>query len=96
MIDYEIYFCGGLKYEMNKDWSEKNKRIQILIGKESTYKEGINLLIDFRQELFEQITKIVNTYPEEAFYQMPYANANGYHNKTLSYSIGISSGLRIL
>ncbi len=72
---------------MNKDWSEKNKRIQILIGKESTYKEGINLLIDFRQELFEQITKIVNTYPEEAFYQMPYANANGYHNKTLSYSI---------
>ncbi|NLU51616.1 MAG: phage head-tail adapter protein [Clostridiaceae bacterium] len=72
---------------MDKGWSEKNKRIQILLGKETTYKEGIELLIAFRQEMFEQISQIVNGYPVEAFYQMPFANANGYHNKTLSYSI---------
>lgn len=72
---------------MNKDWSEKNKQMQVLIGKENTYKEGIKLLIDFRQELFDQITNIVNGYPDEAFYQMPYPNVNGYHSKTLSYSI---------
>ena len=48
---------------MNKDWSEKNKTIQQMIGKETTYKEGINLLIEFRSELFEQITQIVNGFP---------------------------------
>lgn len=72
---------------MNKDWSEKNKQIQKLLGKEATYKDGIHLLIEFRNELFEQITSIVNGYPKEAFYQMPFAGADGYHSKTLAYSI---------
>lgn len=72
---------------MNKEWSEKNKSIQILLAKEATYKEGIESLIKFRKELFEQISQIVNGYPAEAFYQMPYANTKGYHSKTLSYSI---------
>lgn len=72
---------------MNKDWSEKNKQIQALIGKKDTYKDGIKLLTEFRQEMFEQIKYIVNGFPEKAFYQMPYANAKGYHSKTLAYSI---------
>lgn len=72
---------------MNKDWAEKNKQIQVLLGEKSTYKEGIQLLIEFRQELFWQVTYIVNGFPREAFYQMPYANAKGYHSKTLAYSI---------
>jgi len=72
---------------MNKEWSEMNKKIQALLGKEATYKDGIELLIKLRNDLFEQITQIVNGYPLQAFYQMPYANADGYHSKTLSYSI---------
>ena len=72
---------------MNKDWLEKNKQIQMLLGKKTTYKEGIKLLIEFRQELFQQITYIVNGFPKEAFYQMPYGGAKGYHSKTLAYSI---------
>jgi len=72
---------------MNTEWSEKNKRIQVLLGKETTYKDGIELLIEFRNEMFEQISQIVNGYPAEAYYQMPFANANGYHSKTLAYSI---------
>ena len=72
---------------MNKDWSEKNKTIQKLLGKETTYKAGIKLLIEFRSELFEQITQIVNGFPREAFDQVPFAGANGYHSKTLAYSI---------
>src|SRR5690606_34797584 len=72
---------------MNKEWSEKNRQIQILLGKETTYKEGIKLLIELRKELFKQVSQIVNGYPVEAFYQMPFANAKGYHSKTLSYSI---------
>ena len=72
---------------MDRGWSEKNKQVQTLLGRESTYKEGIALLIAFRKEMFGQITQIVNGYPEEAFWQMPYANADGYHSKTQAYSI---------
>jgi len=72
---------------MDREWSEKNKEIQRLLGKESTYKDGIQKLIGFRDELFSQITQIVDTFPEYAFWQMPYAGADGYHSKTLSYSI---------
>ena len=72
---------------MRTEWSDRNKTIQKLLGKEDTYKEGIDLLIEFRRELFEQITQIVNGFPREAFYQMPFAGANGYHSKTLAYSI---------
>ena len=72
---------------MNKEWSDRNKTIQKLLGKETTYKEGIDLLIEFRSHLFEQITQIVNGYPREAFYKMPFAGVDGYHSKTLAYSI---------
>ena len=72
---------------MDKNWSEKNKDIQVLLGKESTYKEAIDKLTGFRKELFGQITQIVATYPEKAFSLQPFAGADGYHSKTLAYSI---------
>ena len=72
---------------MNKEWSEKNKKMQSLIGKEATFREGIDILIELREDLFRQITSIVNTYPPEAFCQMPFAKAEGYHSKTLAYSM---------
>ena len=72
---------------MDKDWSEKNKEIQKLLSKEATFGESIRKLIEFRKELFQQITWIVEGYPEGAFYQMPFADAKGYHSKTLAYSI---------
>ena len=72
---------------MNKEWSEKNKKMQSLIGKEATFREGIDVLFELRSDLFKEITEIVNTYPEEAFSQMPFAKAEGYHSKTLAYSM---------
>ncbi len=72
---------------MNKDWSEKNRKMQSLIGKGASFREGIDVLIDLRSDLFGQITSIVNTYPAEAFSQMPFAGAEGYHSKTLAYSM---------
>ena len=72
---------------MNKDWSEKNKEIQKLLSKEATFSDAIEKLIEFRNELFQHITWIVEGYPKEAFYQQPFAGTNGYHSKTLAYSI---------
>ena len=72
---------------MNKDWAEKNKRMQSLIGKEAGFREGLDVLFDLRDDLFGQISSVVETYPAEAFYQMPFAGAEGYHSKTLAYSM---------
>ena len=60
---------------MNKTWSDMNKEMQTLLSREVTFKEGIVKLIELRDSLFEQLTQIVTTYPEEAFYQMPFAGA---------------------
>ena len=72
---------------MNREWSEKNKAMQALIGKEASFRDGIRTLIDLRSDVFGQISSIVNTYPAEAFCQMPFAGAEGYHSKTLAYSM---------
>ncbi|MCR4690716.1 MAG: DUF3795 domain-containing protein [Lachnospiraceae bacterium] len=58
---------------MDKDWSEKNKEIQKILSKEASFGEAIEKLIAFREELFQQITRIVEGYPEEAFYQLPFS-----------------------
>ncbi len=72
---------------MDKSWSEKNKRVQALLSKKDTFAEGIRELTAFRHELFEQVTQIMTAYPAEAFWQMPFAGAEGYHSKTLAYSV---------
>ena len=72
---------------MNKNWSDMNKEMQAMIAKKATFKDGMEKLLALRKSLFEQITQIVNTFPAEAFYQMPFAGAEGYHSKTLAYSI---------
>ena len=72
---------------MDKGWSEKNKEVQKLLAKEATFEEAIQKLVIFRAEMFEQITQIVNGYPEKAFSELPFAGADGYHSKTLTYSI---------
>ena len=72
---------------MDKDLSDKNKEFQKLITKEATFKDGIKVLLELRDSLFEQITQIVNGYPKDAFWIIPFAGAEGYHSKTLAYSI---------
>lgn len=72
---------------MNKEWSVKNSEFQKLIKSRATYKDGIKKLTELRAELFGQVMQIADTYPPEAFYQMPFAGAEGYHSKTLAYSI---------
>ena len=72
---------------MDRNWSEMNKEMQAFLSKKATFREGIEKLLELRKSLFEQITQIVDTFPEEAFYQMPFAGVEGYHSKTLAYTI---------
>lgn len=72
---------------MDRNWSEMNKEMQALLSKEATFGQGIDKLLELRESLFGQITQIVTGFPEEAFSRMPFAGAEGYHSKTLAYSI---------
>lgn len=72
---------------MDKGWSDKLKEVKALLSKEATFREGVDKLIAFREEMFAQITQIVTNYPAEAFCRAPFAGADGYHSKTLGYSI---------
>ena len=43
------------EYHINRDWSQKNKEIQVLLGKELTYKEGIQTLFGRESTYREEI-----------------------------------------
>lgn len=72
---------------MNKEWSELNKRMQSQIGKKDTYKEGVDTLFELRNQLMETLTSLYDELSREEFNEIPFINADGYHSKTIAYSI---------
>ena len=72
---------------MNKEWSELNKTMQTLIKKGATYEEGIGTLIDLRNRLMETLISFKKELGREDFNAIPFINADGYHSKTIVYSI---------
>lgn len=72
---------------MNKAWSELNKIMQMQIKKKDTYKAGIDTLFDLRNQLMETLKSYNEELHREDFDAIPFINADGYHNKTIAYSI---------
>ena len=72
---------------MNKVWSELNKTMQTQIKKKDTYKAGIDTLIHLRNQLMETLTSFSEKLSREDFDAIPFINADGYHSKTIAYSI---------
>ena len=72
---------------MNKEWSELNKHMQEKLRKEQTYREGIETLLVLRGKMMAEMFRMKRELSEEEFSRMPFPNANGYHNKTIAYSI---------
>ncbi|MEG0330511.1 MAG: hypothetical protein RR624_08800 [Longicatena sp.] len=72
---------------LNKEWSEANKLIQIQIKKEATFNEGIATLLKLRETLFNELLRFKNELTREEYNLIPFINADGYHNKTIAYSI---------
>lgn len=72
---------------MNKEWSELNKKMQTEFRKEISFASGINTLLELRSILFETVRSFFEILSNEDFSAMPYLNADGYHNKTVAYSI---------
>lgn len=71
---------------MNKAWSEQNKEMQLLLKKE-TLSEGIAALMKLRQSLTDEVLSWKNTLSKEDFCAIPFINAQGYHSKTIAYSL---------
>ena len=72
---------------MNKEWSELNKQMQEQLKHKDTFESGIVTLLELRNSLFKSLSELKAALSNEQFSEMPFANAKGYHNKTIAYSI---------
>ena len=72
---------------MNKEWSELNKVMQTQIKKKDTYEMGIDTLLDLRNQLIKTVASFKDELSREEFNAIPFINADGYHSKTIAYSI---------
>ena len=72
---------------MNKEWSEQNKRMQMLIKKADTFDQGKDVLFGLRNDLMDTLLSFKKELNREDFDAMPFMNADGYHSKNIAYSI---------
>ena len=72
---------------MNKSWSELNRKMQIQLKKEATFADGIETLFELRKELMQVADGFFRGFSREEFCAMPFINAEGYHSKTVAYSL---------
>ena len=72
---------------MNKSWSELNKKMQIQLKKEATFADGIETLFELRKELMQAADGFFRDFSRVELCTMPFINAEGYHSKTIAYSL---------
>ena len=72
---------------MNKKWAELNKTLQSQLKKEETFADGVQTVLRLRQELFDVLCQLKSELTRKEFNDSPYWNAEGYHSKTIAYSI---------
>ncbi len=64
-----------------------NRQVQLLLKKESSLSEGINTLLTLRQTLLDEMISHKDRLSREDFSAMPFPKADGYHSKTVAYSL---------
>lgn len=72
---------------MNKSWSELNRKMQIQLKKEATFSDGIETLFELRKELMQAADGFFRDFSREEFCAIPFLNAEGYHSKSVAYSL---------
>ena len=72
---------------MNKSWSELNRKMQIQLKKEATFSDGIETLFELRKELMQAADGFFRDFSREEFCAISFINAEGYHSKTVAYSL---------
>lgn len=64
-----------------------NRAMQAQIKKRDTYKAGMDTLFQLRNQLLQTLLSFQEDYRREDFDAIPFINADGYHKKTLAWSI---------
>lgn len=72
---------------MNREWSELNSKMQLDLKKRETFSEGIETLLWLRKELFDEILRLFSELSPDEMCTAPFLGANGYHSKTVAYSL---------
>lgn len=72
---------------MNKEWAELNRTMQLQLKQKDTYEEAKATLFYLRNELMNTLLSLYNELNRDEFDSIPFINANGYHSKTIAYSI---------
>ena len=72
---------------MNKEWSELCKTMKEQIKKKETFHEGIDTLLALRGKLADELYQLKTELERKEFNAIPFMNADGYHSKTIAYSI---------
>ena len=72
---------------MNKEWSELNKTMQAQLRKKDTFQAGLETLFALRGQLMDTMLSFRDTLRPEDFSAIPFINADGYHSKTIAYSL---------
>ena len=72
---------------MNKLWSELNRTMQTQIKQRYSYKADIDTLFSLRNQLMKTLASFYEKLSREDFNSIPFINADGYHCKTIAYSI---------
>ena len=71
---------------MHTEWSKQNKKMQSLL-KKATFAQGIGELIALRETLMGEMRSWRTVLSEADYSEIPFINAEGYHSKTVAYSI---------
>ena len=88
VLCYDSIDIIGIKVnDMDKGWSELNKLMQSQIKKNDTYIDGIGTLLLLRRQLMDTIISFKNDLSREDLDAIPFINADGYHSKTIVYSL---------
>lgn len=72
---------------MNKEWSELNRTMQAQLKKKDTYQAGLDTLFELRNQLLQTLLSFQEDFSREEFDAIPFINTDGYHSKTMAYSI---------
>lgn len=71
---------------MNRVWSDKNRIAQSKL-KKASFCDGINEFIQLRDELMQEMLSWKQMLNHDDYSAIPFINADGYHSKTIAYSI---------
>lgn len=72
---------------MNKEWAELNKTMQLQLKKSESFADGIETFVVLRNQLVQALDELKAQLNRADFNAAPFPNANGYHSKTIAYSI---------